>query len=198
MPIMIKDNKSVLFIHIPKCGGSTFEKTIKDMGWRELFSFRGLHLSKLKFMKCTPQHMHAEILDQIVNKDQFTKIVAIVRNPFDRLISEYFWQLKQGITNLAPEDWIDDTFSKYQSNNYIYDNHIRPQSEFLMDGVEIYKIENNGIYEALNLINNDENTIPNLSNEKKTVKDNDIIKEFNNKKEKIEEFYKEDFKRLNY
>lgn len=199
MPVMIKNNQSVLFVHIPKCGGSSFEKIMSTLGWKELLSIRGLPLNKLNFINCTPQHMHKELLSQIIKPQSFDQITTIVRNPYNRLLSEYAWQTHQKITRLPAKDWIDHVFNEYEKNKFSYDNHIRPQSEFIFEDSKIFKLEENGILNAIMNVNPgiDPKDIPNKS-EKRTKKNEETLIDFEDNKKTIIAFYKQDYKKLNY
>ena len=95
-----------------------------------------------KYLKCLPQHDQGEIIKSIFNVNEFDKVFTIVRNPFDRCKSEYYDQLRYlKISNISPEDWFDNTLEKYYKNKYIFGNHIRPQSEFIFEKVQIFKLE---------------------------------------------------------
>jgi hypothetical protein len=37
--------------------------------------------------------------------------------------------------------WAEKAFEKYQANPFRHDNHLRPQSEFLVPGAVVYKLE---------------------------------------------------------
>ena len=206
MPLMIKDNISSFFIHIPKCGGSSLERLMKNRGWLELLSIRGVHINQLKAMKCSPQHMHAELLKQIVCFDECEKVVSIIRDPKERLQSEYFWQLKQGITNLSPENWIDKTFEEYEKDPYIYDNHIRPQVEFIVEKTKTFKLEEGGVYKALDYISCGFNSSKGISffsrdkniKLKSTNKSIDGVIAFDKKIDEIYDFYKDDYLAFDY
>ena len=207
MPIMIKKNKKVLFIHIPKCGGSSLESGLANKSWREHLSIRGLNATELSFIKCSPQHMHVELLSHFLNFEAFDQIVALVRNPFDRFKSEYYWQLKQGITNDDPESWIVSTFQKFESNPYCFDNHIRPQHEFLTSSTKVFKLEKNGVREALQYIDPlpaKKNIISRLSFKsehahlKSTKKDETVDLIFEKYRANIAKFYAEDYEILKY
>ncbi|MGR5254314.1 sulfotransferase family 2 domain-containing protein [Vibrio astriarenae] len=197
MPVMVKGNESVLFIHIPKSGGSSYEAIMKNLGYRELLSIRGMPLSKLKFLKCTPQHMHAEMLSSWLNVNDLDRVVTIVRDPYKRFMSEYSWQLKQGITKLEPGDWVENTMEQYCKNKFVYDNHIRPQSDFILKGAEIFQLEDNGLVNAVSYSiggNLPENLV--IPSEKKTSKSDEILREFELRRNEIVDFYRDDYKLL--
>ena len=209
MPVFTKNKKSILFIHIPKCAGSSFERAMKVDGWSEYFSIRGVGLTDMSWSKVSPQHFHAELLQQCFEPKKFEAIVTIVREPFKRLVSEYFWQLKQGITILEPNSWLDDVFLKYETNKLIYDNHIRPQSEFILPETKIFKLEENGVIDAVNFVRQSciqqnfflLNAIGKLllyKKEKKTRYDQSQIYKFECRKVEIIDFYQIDYMRLGY
>ncbi len=207
MPILVQEDKTVLFVHVPKCGGSSFLKNMRRRGWEELLSIRGIHIEKLGFLKCTPQHMHVDLLRSILNPKDFDHIVTIVRNPFERMKSEYAWQRKQSITDLDPEEWIDHVIMEFEENQFICDNHIRPQNEFILQQSEVYKLEKDGVMRAIesvsshysqrSLISYITEKIPG-SKLKKTTKSYNIEKVFERHRSKIQDFYAKDYIELSY
>ncbi len=208
MPIMIKGDSAVLFVHVPKCGGSSFEKQMSERGWRELYSIRGVHSRQLTFMRCSPQHMHAALIKQVMRPQLFDKIIMLIREPLARLRSEYAWQQTQGITQMGPKAWIDHAFSAYQADPFAFDNHIRPQHEFLIENALIFKLEEDGVNHALDTASPQEvkrdfrrpfflrkETIP---HQKKTHQTPEVCDVFNREKQQIVEFYREDYELFGY
>ena len=152
MPIYTKKNESILFIHIPKCGGSSFSDFLIRNKYQESLTVRGKAMKEIEFWKSSPQHIHRDVLKKLLNFDKFDKIITIVRDPFERLKSEYYWLLKSGIIkekDITPGEWFDDLIVKYHNDKYIYDNHIRPQNEFLISESKLFKLEEQGIKKAL-------------------------------------------------
>lgn len=207
MPVMMKDGKRVLFVHIPKCGGSSLEKELSLRGWRELLSIRGIHTKELTFIKCSPQHMHGEQLRFLFNLAEFDEIVSVVRNPFDRFRSEYYWQLQQKMVSVPPEQWIEETLECYHENPFIYDNHIRPQTEFLIEGMKWFKLEEGGVKQALDRVDQSSpkrSLIKSLLKKtnnghlKKTLKNESIDNVFEEHKKLIVDFYREDYEVFGY
>ena len=151
--------------------------------------------------------MHYELLGKVFNFDNFNNIITVVRNPVSRFRSEYYWQLKKEITNLDPKSWIEDTFDKYQGDNFIYDNHIRPQCEFVFEGVTVFKLENDGINSAISFLDSTkpkENFFKKIlsgSHSKKlkeTVKKSEIDEVFFEHESIIKKFYEKDIELFNY
>ena len=214
MPIFSKANINILFIHIPKSAGSTIEKIGSDMGWKESFSVRGKSLKEIRYCKASLQHLHAKPLESILNLEQFDSIFTIVRNPFARFKSEYYWQRSQEITDLCVDDWIIDTFEKYRGNSYIYDNHIRPQVEFIPTGtnLEIFKLEDGGVEKAKEILYGLSKESANINSwvkrltyfftperrEKRSLKDPSIEARFAQNYDRIVEFYHQDYLKFSY
>lgn len=156
MPLYLNDQQAVLFFHIPKTGGTTIESWLNDSGRYEQLLFSQ---KKPDDLKVTPQHFGYETLTKITNgiSRSVEYKFAVVRNPFDRLISEFFYRIKLNNIDLGkkPEElfssWVIHKLTKYKKNNSILDNHLRPQSYFIGKDVEVFKFEN-GIQNAINSI----------------------------------------------
>lgn len=199
MPIYSKQKKHILFIHIPKSGGSSISKMFKDKRWEESYIIRGKSLDEIKYIKCSSQHFHNEIIREIFNLNEFDKIFTLVRDPFERLKSEYYWQLKQNIiSNIKPDDWFKEVLVEYKNNKFIYDNHIRPQNEFIFKQVKIFKIEE-GIKSVYEYIFEQKPFIFfNETKLKKSKRNNLIEDQFSKIKGKIKDFYAKDYDLFNY
>ena len=141
-------------------------------------------------------------MKQLLNFEKFDKILTIVREPFERLKSEYYWLLNSGIINEKeniPGKWFDDLKENYNSNKYIYDNHIRPQNEFILNESKIFKLEEQGINQAIKYaINKNPFRIFNNKQLKKTKKNEFIDNQFLEIQEGIKNFYSEDYRILGY
>ena len=87
----------------------------------------------------------------------------------------------------------------YNSNKYIYDNHIRPQNEFILNESKIFKLEEQGINQAIKYaINKNPFRIFNNKQLKKTKKNEFIDNQFLEIQEGIKNFYSEDYRILGY
>lgn len=214
MPIFSKNNKTILFIHIPKSAGSSIERIGRETGWIESFSIKGKALKEVSYCKATFQHLHADVLSVLFDFEAFDSIFTVVRNPFSRFKSEYYWQRSQGITNLEVDEWVNETFNKYSNNPYIYDNHIRPQVEFVPDykKVEVFKLEEEGVQKAQDIFQRlspevskynswkkkFRSNLTKYKHEKRSVKNLDVEAKFQDHYEKIANFYKADFVAFSY
>lgn len=147
MPVMVKDGRSVLFVHIPKTGGSTVEQLFTSAGWTtHLRETRKTDPAFFGLYRCSPQHLHAAVLRDLFKVSQFDLILSTVRDPVARFRSE-FAHRHSGKLEAADADpdtvaaWAERVFARWAKNPYALDNHLRPQTEFLFPQSEIYRLE---------------------------------------------------------
>lgn len=148
MPYFSKAN--VLLIHIPKTGGTSIEdyfyskfnikKTI-DTLWSNLT----IQLNSHSLQHCT-------YLELYERKDYFdidfdkVKIIASVRNPYYRIVSDLFFN--NMIKKNTEQSIVFEKIKEFLINPTKYDNHSRPQYEYLFDN-------NNKINEKIHIIKNE-------------------------------------------
>jgi hypothetical protein len=140
VPIFTKGSIRILFIHIPKTGGSSVETVFKRAGFElSLFSLTDFTDG------CSPQHFHREILLRKIEREAFDAVFTIVRDPTSRIVSEYNFRMKKRAKSNLPKtplsQWIKAVFSAYETNNFLHDNHIRPQNEFILPRTQVYYYE---------------------------------------------------------
>lgn len=191
---------NLLFIHIPKTGGSSVENFLKLQYKQTLIGIQKKIFDDPKLGKITLQHQvyrtlykYKELLK--LPFDNKMRIITIVRNPYDRIISDLYW------FNLIKRD------SKYTQaqiysiikNKYLkkaIDNHSTPQYKYLID--DEGKIPSNiTIMRCEDLTNDmkkngfDEYCGKDTSQSYKHMLNSDSIKFINN-------LYKKDFELFNY
>ncbi len=139
MPLYRANGRLVLFVHVPKAGGTSIEQLLRNAGALEALRSR----RRVGGMLTTPQHMHAALYDKLIDKNIYDYGFAVVRHPMDRLLSEYYWRdhLRIQAPPIALETWVSWTLERYGRNPYVFDNHIRPQSEFISAKIELFKLE---------------------------------------------------------
>ena len=145
MPVFTKDNKKVLFIHVPKTAGSSVNKLFMNNGYER--SYYSESSSELYDGLCGPQHIESKLLGKEFDLTSFEYIFSIFRDPVDRHLSEFTWAPwgLMGRNIYTPErfdEWCPRIFKAYQDSPYRMDNHIRPQHEFYVDGCDVYDYEN--------------------------------------------------------
>ncbi len=137
MPYFNKDTVNILFIHIPKTGGTAVEYYLSRTN--------NIPLSKstLYFFDKTFSHVslqHQTLSTILENHSTFNiklsqlMIFTVVRNPYTRLISDLFFN--KLITETEDACTITKTIKTYLQrfvqNETALDNHIRPQVQFLL------------------------------------------------------------------
>jgi hypothetical protein len=200
---------NILLIHIPKTGGSTIEaylskkckQTLKGGFTNNFFP------EESGFRKISLQHQTLGTIFKYrnllkVNFNDKLQIITSVRNPYNRIISDLFYQ--KLIEKDSTPDSVFNVIQKYITEPPSkYDNHNIPQHKFitddagnLVDVVKIFKTEsldddmyNYGFLDFSNTrVENkggvDQQTYANYLND-------DSIKLVNN-------FYKRDFELFNY
>jgi hypothetical protein len=144
MPVLLKDGKSVLFVHVPKAGGSSVEALFADSGWLTNFRYTPVNRPRLfPLLQVSPQHYHAALLREILKLDDFDLIFMITRDPIERFRSEFAMR-HADLTRAdaaTVEEWADTIFERYAENPYVGDNHLRPQVEFLVPNTVLYRME---------------------------------------------------------
>ncbi len=120
------------------------ETLFQKNGWR--IGYLDLNIKGKSFNHvriCSPQHMHAEMLQQQLLFDKLDGMFMTTRHPYDRFRSEYCYCNKSNCDTSAEalERWAHKIFKAYSKDNFILDNHIRPQHEFYVPGTKIYKLE---------------------------------------------------------
>jgi len=143
MPFFTKNNKTIFFSHIPKTGGSSVHRVLRSYQWETEF------MSNERMIPCSHQHRHNTDIELINFKENYdlSYSFTIVREPLDRIVSEFnmmanIKKRKSGIDILKLknfEKFVEDTFEEYKENNFIYDNHIRPQIEFIHEDMDVIK-----------------------------------------------------------
>ena len=141
MPIFRNERRLVYFIHIPKTGGSSIENAMRAHGVRVAMLMSKEKNTALKFSKCTPQHIHADIIDRFFGDSFFDWQFALVRNPFARIASEYKMKAALEKKPVSPDEWILRAIERYAEFPFTRDNHIRPQCQFITKEAEVFRLE---------------------------------------------------------
>lgn len=141
MPLARIGQSLLFFVHIPKTGGSSIESYLAAKG-----SLALRHAKDLGWSKCSVQHIHAAIYRPLIRAGFYDHGFAILRDPVARLTSEYRYRAGQAARRagkqMAPfDDWVARSFLHYERNPYVLDNHIRPQAEFVVPGLQLFRFE---------------------------------------------------------
>lgn len=143
MPVFERNSDRVLFIHVPKTGGTSIEKLFVDNGWRMSFFDGGGERSINPVLKCSPQHFHAEMISSLFDVSAFEAVFMLVREPSNRLVSEFNWRKKHGLIGSDSDcnNWIQEAVLGYEDNSFVLDNHVRPQCQFELPEARVFRLE---------------------------------------------------------
>ncbi len=142
MPIFRLNGKTILFLHIPKAGGTSIETWLSAHG-PESFRLRYNRIG----LPCVPQHFHGALIEQLFAPGFFDYSFCVPRNPYWRLLSEYNYRMghRKWPWRLLPRPgfalWVRRSLSRYDRNPYLYSNHLRPQVAFRIAGTEAFRLE---------------------------------------------------------
>jgi hypothetical protein len=136
MPYFYNNDINLLFIHIPKTGGtslqiyfsSKYNIPLNNKALCDFYNNESLEINS------SMQHMTYNTIvkySKIFNIDfDNIKIITIVRNPYERFVSDlFFFKL------ITPDNTKEEVFNilnKYSVSDK-YDNHNLPQHEFITD-----------------------------------------------------------------
>lgn len=139
MPAYLKEHNGVFCFHPPKTGGTSLSAYLREDGWAEFHKDESSVSSEGNrnwYRRVSPQHEEAAIANQTFSLSKFDLVITTVRNPIDRVVSEFFYRnqsvgASSGNLEKLFRAWWEDNSGRYNSNSYILDNHLRPQYEFV-------------------------------------------------------------------
>jgi hypothetical protein len=199
--MVVCHEKKCIFIHIPKTAGTSIEQFLREKNKNEL-EFIGLKNNR------SMQHYRAvELKIQLGYIFNLYYKFSIIRNPYDRLLSEYYWTpipnvgYKYGKTKFEFLNYVTDVIKNNKIFENKYNDHFIPQYLFLYHGKkllvdQIFKYEDlewveNYLKKKLNIDNN----LPFLNKSKLNIEKEDWNPR---QKERIYKLYKADFLIFNY
>lgn len=205
MPLFTKDGRHVLFVHIPKTGGTSMERHLIKAGWSMSHHDGKVGRGRPNYVRqCSPQHMHAAVLRTILRVDRLDAVFTVVRDPVARFRSEFVHR-GRGLTLGADdvEAWATKAFAQFEKDPFVYDNHIRPQVEFLIGGSRVYRLED-GFDAAVRDLNErydlglPEQVARVRSSEKSRGRSSKDVEVSESLERRLTEFYARDFQRFGY
>lgn len=123
MPLCHKTKQA--FIHIPKCGGTTIEKRYGLDKPKNFYSTNPSHYV-YSGVHYAPQHLTPELLSQKVEDWQSFNTFCFVRNPYEKMVSEYFYIHKHFENELIRE------FKNKEFQRWIHQEGAPPKRDHML------------------------------------------------------------------
>lgn len=143
MTLLISKNCSILFLHVPKCGGSSIVETFAANGYSPQLQMRGLPPQEC--LVASPQHQTFSSLKEFIRPEKLTDIFILVRNPYERIKSEFNWTFRDTTMEYRPDfsEWILDSLALASEDRSHADNHFRPAIDFvdINAPVKVFRLE---------------------------------------------------------
>ena len=85
--------------------------------------------------------MHASVYQRLIPRAFYNYGFTVVRNPYTRLVSEYHWRCEINRLDKPFGDWLATELETAAKNPHHLDNHLRPQVDFLLDDIDVFRFE---------------------------------------------------------
>ena len=218
MPIC--HDKKLIFVHIPKNGGTSIESALNLEHIENLYSkapikYSNMDIDKSRFTTIkelddmwyrTPQHLTANQIQKLYpstfNNPEY-KSFAIVRNPYDRLVSEWAYIQSHAVTlskdfkNMPFDEFVYSIFLLPSfTRTLLFDSHLDTQKSYIVDSTGNTIVDNvfgfEEIYKCFDWLN-----IPYV---KCMESNHKPYQEYYNKdlQKFVYDIYKEDFEHFKY
>ena len=200
--MVVCHRRKIIFVHIPKTGGSSVETLLTDNGYFEL-DLLGVRNGRAQ------HHLTAYELLTLFGQSYFNYFkFAFVRNPYDKFLSEYYWCKQPGIGFKSKQSFddfikfVEDVVKNNKYFKYIDNDHFIPQYHYLFYNKKIlvgnvYKFEDiNIVLPMLKEKFKINAEIPHLNKSVNSTSNKIVLTD--EQKEKIYNLYKIDFDVFNY
>ncbi|MCB9800043.1 MAG: sulfotransferase family 2 domain-containing protein [Candidatus Omnitrophica bacterium] len=159
MPVL--HQYKLIFIHVPKTGGQSIEKALGIYGVNNCGSNEadfnigyGIFQEKKALQHCTLDEM---LSFKLVSKQQIQQYFkfAFVRNPWDRVVSEYHWNIeipdkpKHFYPGITFSEFVDLYIENRTLEAHITDDHFSLQSDFVYNSEGQLVVDYLGRFENL-------------------------------------------------
>jgi len=155
MPSLSLEDRLIWFAHCPKAGGTTIETLLVDTwkdrvghlrwGWDLWWKQGGWRVAT---PPSSPQHLIWTDASEVLSISPDI-VFALVRDPVRRLMSEHRYQRKyrrgrragRALACLPFSFWLRLMLAVARRNPYAFDNHLRPQTDFIPSHARVFRLE---------------------------------------------------------
>jgi len=153
--VALEDDRLIWFAHCPKAGGTSMETLFVETwgdrvghlrwGWDLWWKNGGWRQAS---PPNSPQHLIWADAKRILPASPDI-VFALVRDPVDRMMSEHRYQrrfrrgtaLGRALAYLPFSIWLPVMLAVVRRNPYAFDNHLRPQSDFIPSHARVFRLE---------------------------------------------------------
>ncbi len=146
MPLYRHNGAFYFFAHVPKCGGRSVERYLNARWGSAAFLDEGYFgkLPQHRWLRASPQHVTWDDFRRVFQESWISASFAVVRHPMARLVSEYNY-LSRARQVLPPNmdfaSWLTELRHLFVHQRFAYDNHIRPQCDFVPENARVFRVE---------------------------------------------------------
>lgn len=146
MPIFKAGPKLVFYAHVPKCGGSSVFRYLRERFGKIAFydSRYFSHPKEARWSRTSPQHIDLHSLSRLFPSSFFDASFTIIRHPVSRLVSAYHYQMEhesQIPSGTGFSEWLTDLPDLLAEAPFSYDNHVRPMVDLVPQDAKIFYLE---------------------------------------------------------
>jgi hypothetical protein len=140
-----EQERTLLFIHVPKTGGTAIETFFRGIGFTGYFD-PPTYMPVRNYLKVPPAHYDYGALKKLFNLDGLYSF-AVVRHPVQRMISEYKWGVEKAtdaakLSHMDFGQYLRLRLEQYGRDENLAAGHFKPQVRFVGDKVsKIFKYE---------------------------------------------------------
>jgi len=153
MSIFERSGRRIHFIHIPKCCGTSIKQMLEDNDWIlhpypsvPEYLQNELHVEKKEMQSGFLNHVHRNIWSMWSMQRDYQ--FAIVRNPYDRILSK-IKQIRREVGDFPLDGFLKDLFlhlnyaipGTHSQGLGSANNHFRPQIDFIGPETCVFKME---------------------------------------------------------
>ncbi len=162
MPSLTLSDRLIWFAHCPKAGGTSVEQVMVGRwgdavghlhwGWDVWWRRGGWRVAD---PPNSPQHLVWADAETVLPRRP-DAVFALVRDPVARMASEHRWQrqrrrgtvLGKALAHLPFSLWLRVMLAVAVRNAHAFDNHLRPQSDFVPRDAQVFRLED-GLRQAI-------------------------------------------------